>query len=77
MTARIFPYQNDTPLTDQQTVVYLADHYGACRRQKAGDECRCVGPGKRWLGRFCPHWEPLGATTFADLGLNIEERRAS
>jgi len=54
---------------------YLLDHYGTCVR---GPDCYwgvdrhskfdgCLKTG--WKGRGCPHWRPLGATTYAELRL--------
>ena len=52
---------------------YLLDHYGFCDREtdcywgkdaKGRDNgCNKIG----WKGRSCPHWHPLGATTYEEL----------
>jgi hypothetical protein len=51
---------------------YLLDTYGEC---SMGLECSCIQPIKKtspvefptWLGRYCPNWKPLGATTHEEL----------
>lgn len=45
---------------------YLLDNYGVCTRG-ADSDCECLKPGKKWYGRGCPHWKPLGATTLEQL----------
>lgn len=52
---------------------YLLDNYGTCSR---GADCYwghdtmgrydgCLKTG--WIGRACPHWKPIGATTLEEL----------
>lgn len=45
---------------------YLLDNYGTC---KLGAACNrppgCLKLG--WIGRACPHWQPLGARTYEEL----------
>jgi hypothetical protein len=52
---------------------YLLDNYGECTRgadcywgkDTRGKRNGCLLTG--WLGRKCPHWRPLGATTWDEL----------
>ena len=45
---------------------YLLDHYGTCDLE--GDDCLHIGNNAQpWIGRLCPHWTPLGATTWQQL----------
>lgn len=50
---------------------YIADNYGTCRR---GADCYwapgCLRTG--WIGRGCPHWQPVKAKTWEELA--IEQR---
>lgn len=50
---------------------YIADNYGICRRDTDcyhGPGCRKTG----WIGRACPHWQPVKAKTWEELA--IEQR---
>lgn len=49
---------------------YLLSNYGECKR---GEECTCRKLG--WLGKHCPHWQPLGVTTLEQLREYHERRR--
>jgi hypothetical protein len=40
---------------------YLLDNYGVCK----ATPCACVAGV--WRGRACPHWQPLGATSYVEL----------
>lgn len=52
---------------------YLLDYYGTCDRDEdcywgkdqLGRPNGCLNVG--WKGRGCPHWKPLGATTYEEL----------
>ncbi len=58
------------PLAD-----YLLDNYGECRRGNphcGHHGCRKTG----WRGRLCPHWSPLGATTWDELKARATLARA-
>lgn len=52
---------------------YILDNYGECTRgadcyfgkdaQGRDNGCRKIG----WIGRYCPHWKPLGSTSWEEL----------
>lgn len=45
---------------------YLLDNYGTCELEAGCYWCPgCLKNG--WLGRACPHWKPLGVTTWEEL----------
>jgi len=48
---------------------YLLDHYGICT------QFPCVCLRGRWQGRACPHWHPIGATTWEELRVYHLKRR--
>jgi hypothetical protein len=40
---------------------YIADNYGLCTLEK----CKCRNDN--WLGRACPNWRPVTASTLEEL----------
>lgn len=62
-------------LARNDLVEYLADNYGTCDRDADcyhgrdanGHFNGCLFLG--WKGRGCPHWHPLGITTFEELSI--------
>src|SRR5258706_2811578 len=51
---------------------YIADNYGTC----ALDGCRCIGTDRIWLGRACPHWRPVEASTWGEFTALLTPRPA-
>lgn len=47
------------------TADYIADNYGQCLRGPACGRDGCLRTG--WLGRACPHWQPVKAKDWDEL----------
>lgn len=42
---------------------YIADNYGRCSLAT----CVCLLPRNPWLGRGCPHWQPVAARSMDEM----------
>jgi hypothetical protein len=73
-------------LAPNDLAAYIADHHGSCDRDKpkrndcywgkdaTGRYNGCLKVG--WLGRACPHWHPVSATSWEEL-ISEEPQRDS
>lgn len=61
-TANFWIYYVNVEKEVNNTEIYLANNYGACKSAK----CFCLTNG--WLGTKCVNWKPFGAKTFEELG---------
>jgi hypothetical protein len=42
---------------------YLTENFGSCKLQ---NNCTCLRQG--WMGTNCPHWVPVQASNYEELG---------